>query len=90
MTNTELIAEVWRRSELKRHQVEAVFALMTLVVKRQIQLGSIVSVSNLGKFQAKRTPARFGRNPQTQDPIRIPAGKKVKYTPAPSLKNAIN
>lgn len=31
------------------------------------------------------TPARTGRNPQTGEPVEVPAGRKVKFKPSKSL-----
>ena len=43
-----------------------------------------------GKFKVQAKPARTGRNPSTGATIEIAASKKVAFTPAKQLKDAVN
>ncbi len=43
-----------------------------------------------GKFKVKATPAREGRNPSTGATIKIAASKKLRFTPAKAVKDALN
>lgn len=66
--------------------VEAVLAEITAAAVA----GAETSLPGFGKFKVKDTPAREARNPTTGAMIKVPAAKKVTFTPAKSLKDALN
>ncbi|RFZ83905.1 HU family DNA-binding protein [Shinella sp. WSJ-2] len=66
--------------------VEAVLAEITAAAVA----GAETSLPGFGKFKVKDTPAREARNPATGAMIKVAAGKKVTFTPAKSLKVALN
>jgi DNA-binding protein HU-beta len=52
--------------------------------------GEEVSLPGFGKFKVASRPAREGRNPATGATLTIAASKKVSFTPAKALKDALN
>ncbi len=52
--------------------------------------GDEVSLAGFGKFKVKDSPARDGRNPSTGETIKIAASKKLTFTPAKAVKDALN
>jgi len=52
--------------------------------------GDEVSLPGFGKFKVANRPAREGRNPATGATLTIAASKKVSFTPAKALKDALN
>lgn len=52
--------------------------------------GAETSIPSFGKFKAKRTAAREGRNPSTGASIKIAAATKLTFMPAKALKDALN
>jgi DNA-binding protein HU-beta len=52
--------------------------------------GEEISIPGFGKFKVQAKPARTGRNPATGGTIEIAASKKVAFTPAKQLKDAVN
>ena len=52
--------------------------------------GEEASIPGFGKFKVQAKPARTGRNPSTGATIEIAASKKVAFTPAKQLKDAVN
>ncbi|MEZ5784481.1 MAG: HU family DNA-binding protein [Rhizobiaceae bacterium] len=54
------------------------------------QSGAETSLPGFGKFKVKETPARDGRNPSTGATIKIAASKKLTFTPAKAIKDALN
>ena len=52
--------------------------------------GAETSISGFGKFKVKESPAREGRNPSTGATIIIAASKKLTFTPAKAVKDALN
>ena len=66
--------------------VEAVFAA---VVETAVK-GEEVSLAGFGKFKVASRDARQGRNPATGETIQIAASKKLAFTPAKQVKDALN
>ena len=66
--------------------VEAVFAA---VVEMALK-GEDVSLPGFGKFKVASREARQGRNPATGEAIQIAASKKLAFTQAKQLKDALN
>jgi len=52
--------------------------------------GDEVSLPGFGKFKVSDRPAREGRNPATGATLTIAASKKVSFSPAKALKDALN
>ncbi len=46
--------------------------------------------SSLPDFKVKATPEREARNPSTGATIKVAAAKKLAFTPAKALKDALN
>ena len=48
-----------------------------------------ILLNNVGTFSVRKTQARMGRNPQTGEPLKIKASKKVVFRPAAALKEKV-
>ncbi len=66
--------------------VEAVFAAIVSAASK----GEEVSLPGFGKFKVAAREARQGRNPATGETIQIAASKKLGFTPAKQVKDAMN
>jgi DNA-binding protein HU-beta len=54
-----------------------------------LRKGDKVNLSGFGIFKVADRKAREGRNPRTGETIQIPASKKLRFTPAKVLKEAV-
>jgi DNA-binding protein HU-beta len=68
---------------------KAVDDLLAAIVAASAK-GDEVSLSGFGKFKIKDSPAREGRNPATGETIQIAASRKLTFTPAKAVKDALN
>ena len=66
--------------------VEAVFAAIVTAASK----GEEISLPGFGKFKVSAREARQGRNPATGETIQIAASKKLAFTPAKQVKDAMN
>lgn len=66
--------------------IDGVFKSLTEAAVR----GEEVSIPGFGKFKVQAKPARTGRNPSTGAAVEIAASKKVAFTPAKQLRDAVN
>jgi DNA-binding protein HU-beta len=65
--------------------VDAVFAGIVKAAKQ----GEEVNLTGFGKFKVKDSPARQGRNPGTGETIEIAASRKLGFSPAKQVKDAL-
>ena len=82
---TATLEDVASKASAKRI-IDAVFEK---IVNSIVDEGG-VAISGLGTFYKVERGAREGRNPQTGEPISIPAKEVVKFRPSGRLKDAVN
>jgi DNA-binding protein HU-beta len=85
----DLVQAVSTQTGVERRQVDSVLLGFTQVVTAVVSKGEPVSISGFAKFVKVDRPARMGRNPQTQEPVRIKAAKKARITPLKGFKDAV-
>jgi DNA-binding protein HU-beta len=85
----DLVQAVSTQTGVERKQVDSVLVGFTQVVTAVVSKGEPVSISGFAKFVKVDRPARIGRNPQTQEPVRIKASKKARITPLKGFKDAV-
>ena len=89
MNRRDLVQAVSTQTGVERRQVDSVLLGFTQVVTAVVSKGEPVSISGFAKFVKVDRPARMGRNPQTQAPVRIKASKKARITPLKGFKDAV-
>ena len=89
MTKNELARELADEFELPRRQitelVEALLDRITSVLKS----GDKVQLTPFGQFKIRDRAARVARNPQTGEPVNVPAKRVLKFIAGRSLKEAV-
>ena len=81
MNRRDLVQAVSSQTGVERKEVDSVLKGFTDVVTAVVSKGEPVSISGFAKFTKVDRPARMGRNPQTQQPVRIKASKKARISP---------
>ena len=89
MTKAELVAKLAEAGGVSRKQADDLLSALTDNVVKTVKKGESLKIPGLGIFRLRKMKARLGRNPQTGEPIKIPARKKVGFTPAKVFKEAI-
>jgi len=89
MTKTQLVARVSEVTGVSRKQIDDILGSMIETVVRTVKRGESVKISGLGIFRLRKLKARMGRNPQTGEPIKIPARKKVGFSVAKTFKETV-
>jgi DNA-binding protein HU-beta len=86
---TDLIDYVASEAGLEKSAAKkAVEAVLTGIVDAA-RKGDEVNLPGFGKFKVKDSPARQGRNPATSAAIEIAASRKLSFTPAKQVKDAL-
>ena len=82
-----IIAHLSQKTSLTKKQIADVMdQLATLATK---EAKNVFVVPNFGRLVLANRKARMGRNPQTGEPIKIPAKRVVKFRLAKALKDAV-
>ena len=68
---------------------QAIESVVTAIINAAAK-GDEISLSGFGKFKVTSRAAREGRNPATGATIKIAASKKLSFTPAKAVKDALN
>ncbi|MBZ9714935.1 HU family DNA-binding protein [Deinococcus multiflagellatus] len=83
---TQLVDLVADKTGLtKKQSEEAVVAALDIMVNA-VKAGQSVGLPGLGTLSVRETAARTGVRPGTSEKIQIPAGKKVAFKVASTLK----
>jgi DNA-binding protein HU-beta len=94
MTKGDLVTAVYKRLAdsglLSKRMVKDVIDGLVLEISDRLTAGKDIRVDKLGRFFVRERAARTGHNPRTGEPIEIQASNAVKFTPASSLKRAVN
>ena len=89
MNKTELIAAVAERSELSKKDAEAAVTALVDDITESLRREEKVQLVGFGSFEVKVRAERMGRNPQTKEPIPIPASKAPVFKAGKALKDAV-
>ena len=89
MTNSEFVKKLAEKCDLPKAQIGAFLGHMVATITSAVKKGEPVKIPNLGGWKKRKSAARIGRNPQTGEPLKIPARVKVRFTVAKSFKEAV-
>ena len=73
----------------KRKGTKEFYESFHKLIQAALKDGYKLMLPSLGKLQVKKTKPRMGINPKTMEPIKIPAKRKVAFTAAKVLKEAV-
>lgn len=96
MKKSELVEAVTRKMKIvhdravSKADVEALINSLTDCVTEELVEGSEVALPRLGRFSTIERSTRQGRNPRTGEAMTISASITAKFTPATTLKQALN
>ncbi|GGL93848.1 DNA-binding protein HU [Deinococcus aerolatus] len=89
IAKTQIVDMVADKTSLNKKQAgEAVAAVLDSVVSA-LQGGKSVGLPGLGTLSVTQTAARTGVRPGTSQRITIPAGKKIRFKVASTLKGTL-
>jgi DNA-binding protein HU-beta len=89
MNKAEIIARIAKDAGLtKSDALRAVDALIDNIT-RALRKGEKVTLVGFGSFAVTKRKARAGRNPQTGEPLKIPARRAPRFAAGKELKDAV-
>jgi DNA-binding protein HU-beta len=75
--------------EVPKRQANEMLTQVVELIASSLKKGEKIRLTGLGILQVRKRAARTGRNPQTGEPIKIKASKKIAFRPAKELKEAV-
>jgi DNA-binding protein HU-beta len=89
MTFNELLEHVSTKTGMAKEGVKKILDVSISTLAEKAAAGEDAVLPGFGQFKVKDVPARQGRNPATGEAMDIPASRKVAFTPAKALKDAL-
>ncbi|GIK49215.1 MAG: HU family DNA-binding protein [Hyphomonadaceae bacterium] len=89
VTASALLQSVADHLGLKKSEAKAFVDGYTDVVKAYVLKGAKVKIGDIGMVMIRHRKARMGRNPQTGEPVKIKASKKLAFRQSAVMKAAV-
>ncbi len=75
--------------EVPKRQANEMLNQVVEMIAKSLKKGDKIRLTGLGILQVRKRAARMGRNPQTGEPVKIKASKKIAFRAAKDLKESI-
>nr|DAV10631.1 MAG TPA: DNA binding protein [Caudoviricetes sp.] len=89
MNKQDLIKDIAERGEFTKADADAALKAVQGAIAAVLVNGDKITLPGFGTFKVVETAARTGRNPQTGEPVEIPAKRKIKFNPTQALKDLV-
>ncbi len=89
MNKGELIERVAKEAKITKVEASRAIDAVFTTIRKTLKRGEKTSLVGFGTFSVTRRKARTGRNPQTGEPLRIPARRVVRFSSGKALKETI-
>ena len=90
MNKAELINAIADETGLSKKDTEATINSFVNVVSNALENKDKVQLIGFGTFETRERAARTGRNPQTNEEIKIPASTTPAFKAGKALKERVN
>src|SRR5262245_10619716 len=89
VTASALLQSVADHLGMKKSEAKALTEGYLDVVKAYVLKGAKVKIGDVGMIMIRHRKARMGRNPQTGEPVKIKASKKLAFRQSAVMKAAV-
>ena len=89
MKTADLIDHVSREAGMEKGAAKKALEAVLAGIVDAAKKGEEVNLPGFGRFKVKDSPARQGRNPATGETIEIAASRKLGFSPAKQVKDAL-
>jgi DNA-binding protein HU-beta len=90
MNKLELVTAVAEKAGITKRDAERAVNALVESIEDALKSGDKVSLVGFGTFEVRNRRPRVGRNPQTGQEIRIPAGRVPSFKAGKALKELIS
>ena len=88
LMKSDVVNSVVEKTGLSKKEANAAVDAMGATIIEALSNGDSVGLIGFGTFEAKNRPARTGRNPQTGEPLDIPAKTVPVFKAGKKLRDA--
>ena len=89
MNKAQMIDHVAKTADISKAAASRALDAVVGAIKGTLKKNGSVTLVGFGTFRVSKRKACTGRNPRTNQPIKIPAAKVPKFTPGKALKDAV-
>jgi len=89
MNKKELVSAIADDAELTKEKADQVVDAVFMHIEKSLKTGTEVRIPGFGTFKVSHRAARTGLNPQTKQPIQLPATTVPRFTAAKNLKESV-
>ena len=89
MTKTQLVARLAETNGMTKAEAQKALNGVINIISDELKNGGSVTLTGFGTFSVAERKARTGRNPQTGQPIDIPAARVPKFKAGKVLKEYV-
>jgi integration host factor subunit alpha len=90
LTKAHIVEELFAKGGFTKIQSAQIIDTLFELIKQSLQNGEDVLISGFGKFSVREKQRRRGRNPQTGEPMTLPAKKVVTFKCSGVLRARMN
>ena len=88
-SKSDIVKNISKKSLVSAGESKIILESFLSLIKSSSKLGPF-KLSSFGTFSFKKTPKRFGRNPNTKDSYIIPELNKLNFKPSSKIKEKLN
>jgi DNA-binding protein HU-beta len=90
VNSSELIERIAEEHGISKDHTRKIIDGVVAAITSATAAGDEVNLTGFGRFKAADRAARLGRNPATGETIEIPASRKLTFSPAKAVRDALN
>jgi nucleoid DNA-binding protein len=90
ITASAFLQAVADHTEMSRAEAKRFVEAYVDVVKAHVLKGVKVKIGDIGMIQIRARKARMGRNPQTGEPVKIKASKRLAFRQSTVMRDTIS
>ena len=90
MNKSDLVAVVAEKMGATKRDAEVSLNAVVEAITESLVKGEKIQLIGFGSFEVRKRAARKGRNPQTNEEMKIPASKVPAFKAGQALKDAVN
>jgi DNA-binding protein HU-beta len=90
VNTSELVDRIAEEHGVSKDQTRKIIDSLVVAITSATAAGDEVNLAGFGRFKAANRAARSGRNPATGETIEIPASRKLSFSPAKAVRDALN
>ena len=90
MNKSDLVAVIAKKMGASKRDAEITLKAVVEAITESLVKGEKIQLIGFGSFEVRKRAARKGRNPQTNEEMKIPASKVPAFKAGQALKDAVN